>query len=205
MFELAKKLPVWLIAVLLLVTAILLSYAVFDGRDVNFWPPSITGKQSLDVIKGKDKKISELKEELAQDKAYSSRELGKYKKKFKKQNIKLANEIEELEKKINEYNGLSEDFLFLLLKFTRDARCYGTSLNFTAGERRLKCTSKKDLAIRFLGFLEELDLYDKDEPKTPKIAKKELIKFQEKHGVKNSGWYNIHVFKMMVSEFHGRA
>jgi hypothetical protein len=124
---------------------------------------------------------------------------------FKEQNITFANEIEKLKKELNQYGGLSETFLFPLLKFHSDTRCYGATLNFTTGESRPNCTSKEDLAIRFLGFLEELDIYDKDKPKTQERAKNELIKLQERYSFTKFGWYSIHVFKVMVSEFHGRA
>ena len=222
-----EKIPVWLIIALLVVTAILVAYAVFDGRRVDFWPPSIHEKNSQDsnsTVQLK-KELEDFKSELKKKDNYLSPAevialtLPVYQKetvpltqqavsnalKDKTERINTLSVLNnELEVDINKFKKIDGTFLFKLLLFNFDAQCYGSSLNFTAGKNRSECKSKEELATRFLGFLEEIDFYNNGLPNNTTTAKNELIKLQNKHNFSTRGWYGPDVFKAVIAEFYGK-
>lgn len=159
--ELLKVIPKWAVSILVLLVAILISYAVFTGRGVTFWPPSISAKTKIEpsellLLQQKNKdmlaeinrlksQVDGLKHNLEEKKFLISEAeaINVFPPEIRRQSLKLtATEVSHLissrekatlhiQKMEQELEGIKGKFLFRLLSFHRDAGCYGDSLNFT--------------------------------------------------------------------------
>ena len=229
MTNLAIKLPIWLTTYSFLVITALLSFPSHGGTGAESTPAVISEKADqsknedhLNAIKEKDNKISELNETLSKLGKATSDAISKNNAKIKEledKNLKLSQEIDKYKTPNSNVNNetpqlkaapdqprkVNDSYILPLRKFHQEARCYGSSLNFTVGEAKPECIPKEELATRFLGFLVELDLYDKEKPKTLEIAKKELIKLQKKYKFSKPGWYGIHMFNILATELRTKA
>lgn len=229
MVKLATKLPIWLITYSFFVFSALLSFSSFGGTGVESTPAAISEKvdqrkneDDLTAIKEKDKQISELNGTLTKLKEFTIQEISKREKQIKEledknlalsqktgntkeQNSNVNNETPQLKAAPDQPRKVNDSYILPLRKFHQEARCYGSSLNFTVGEAKPECIPKEELATRFLGFLVELNLYDKEKPKTLEIAKKELIKLQQKYKFSKPGWYGIHMFNILATELRTKA
>ena len=223
--NLAIKLPIWLISISLLV---IICYALLNGNGLEFCPPAICGKvnsseneDQLNVLKEKDKKISELNERIMKLADLSDKEVERSQIKIKEledKNLKLSQATENVQEQNNPVDQnfqkpaapkqsevINDSYLLPIRQFHQEARCYGSSLNFTIGEEKPECVPKEELASRFLGFLVQLNQYDKAMPKSKDLAKKELIKLQQKYKFSKLGWYSIHVFNILATEIRTKA
>lgn len=229
MTNLAKKLPIWLFTYSLLVITALLPFASYGGTGVESNPAAIIEKvdqskneDHLNAIKEKDKQISELNGTLTKLKEFTIQEISKREKQIKEledknlalsqktgntkeQSSNVNNETPQLKAAPDQPRKVSDSYILPLRKFHQEARCYGSSLNFTVGEAKPECIPKEELATRFLGFLVELNFYDKEKPRTLEIAKKELIKLQQKYRFSKPGWYGIHMFNILATELRTKA
>lgn len=119
-------------------------------------------------------------------------------------NVTASKENKTLIARLDEVKSIEGTFFYRLLIFNDDVKCYGESLNFTAGEDRPECKNKDELAERFLGFLAEVDFYSNDRKNDPRTAKEELIKLQSKHMFDTRGWYGPDVFRAIITEVHSK-
>jgi hypothetical protein len=224
--NLAIKLPIWLISISLLV---IICFALLNGKGLEFCPPAICGKvdpneneDQLNVLKEKDKKISELNERMTKLAELSDKEVERSQIKIREledKYLKLSQATGNVREQNNPVNQssqkpaaapkqpevINDSYLLPIRQFHQEARCYGSSLNFTVGEEKPECVSKEELASRFLGFLVQLNQYDKAMPKSKDLAKKELIKLQQKYKFSKLGWYSIHVFNILATEIRTKA
>ncbi len=213
MVKSAKMLPIWSITYSSFVFSVVLSFASFAGAGAESVP---------DAISEKDKQISELNGTLSKLKEFTIQEISKREKQIKEledknlalsqktdntkeQNSNVNNETPQLKAAPDKPKEINDSYILPLRKFHSEARCYGSSLNFTVGEKKPECIPKEELATRFLGFLVELNLYDKEKPMTLEIAKKELIKLQQKYKFSKPGWYGIHMFNILATELRTKA
>lgn len=227
--NLAIKLPIWLTTYSLLVIPALLSFPSHAGIGAESTPAVISEKvdqskneDHLNAIKEKDKQINELNGTLTKLKEFTIHEISIREKQIKEledknlalsqktgntkeQNSNVSNETPQLKAAPDQPRKVNDSYILPLRKFHQEARCYGSSLNFTVGEAKPECIPKEELATRFLEFLVELDLYDKEKPKTLEIAKKELIKLQKKYKFSKPGWYGIHMFNILATELRTKA
>jgi len=114
-------------------------------------------------------------------------------------------DVPKSENQSESHQVINDSYLLPIRQFHQEARCYGSSLNFTIGEEKPECVPKEELASRFLGFLVQLNQYDKAMPKSKDLAKKELIKLQQKYKFSKLGWYSIHVFNILATEIRTKA
>lgn len=219
--EFIKTIPKWLVTLLALYLAVLFSYAIFDGRSVDFWPPAIGEKSStnnkvkIDLIneaKAKTKDITapqDLIKKLPTDVQRltikdTSNEILKRLTLISEQKLQIAS----LKNKVKVIEGLESDFIFRILSFHKDASCYGDSLNFTYvanNERTKKCTNKTKLAKYFLGFLAEINFYDGDIVESPELAESELKRYQNTKDFGHKGYYGRDVFKWIIIDYNGKV
>jgi len=226
--NLAKKLPICLFTYLLSGATALLPTPSLGGAGVESSPTAMSEKadpsknnEELNVLKEKDKQISELNGTLAKLKEITIQEINKREKQIKEledKNLTLSqannnkstsipvnNETQNQKSASDQPKDTSDSYILPLRKFHSETRCYGSSLNFTTGEDKPECISKEELATRFLGFLVELKHYEKEQPASKEIAKKELIKLQQKFKFSKPGWYGIHTFNILATELRTKA
>lgn len=219
-----KTVPKWVLIAIVGYVAILFTFAIFDGRRVDFWPPAIherTSSADQDLAQ----EIANLKKELSEKKSYISSEetLQMFPETVRSNTIqqtadrvielvenvsKQKTELAALQEKMKGIESLEGDFLFRILTFHHEALCFGDSLNFThepLGLGAAKCTTKEKLAKRFLGFLAEIEFYQGPIVESPEIAKTELTNYQESKSFGRTGWYGRDVFKWIVIDYYGKA
>ncbi len=226
-----KIIPKWTLIALIGYVAILFSFAVWDGRRVEFWPPRIyenpiapKNKHDKANIELKEKN-EELEKKLKAKEAYlSPQEVIKlFPEGTRRQTVKeTLNEvfksievssrqkqkIVEWHEKIKILESIEGDFLYRILTFHKEAECYGDSLNFTHIPGRQdseKCTRKEDLARQFLSFLSEIEFYKGDVVTNTLVAKTELIRYQRSKLFGHTGWYSSEVFKYIVLDYYGKS
>lgn len=217
--EFLKTIPKWLIILLAVYLTVLFSYAIFDGRSVTFWPPSIGEKEYKEV------KINVIKEAEAKEKASFTPQdfINKLPVDVQKLTIEATSdeilnrialikdqkqEISELKNKVKIIEGLESDFIFRMLSFNKAASCYGDSLNFTYvanNESTKKCTKKSILAKHFLGFMAEINFYKGDVVESPELAESELKKYQDSKEFGHKGYYGRDVFKWIILDYNGKV
>jgi hypothetical protein len=198
-------------------------FAAIGGTGAESSPTANSeNEKQLKAIEEKNKEISELNETLSKFGRSVSDAMSKNNAQIKdleEKNLKLSqeidkyksptspenNETQQLKTAPNQPSELNDSYILPLRKFHSEARCYGSSLNFTVGEIKTECVPKEELATRFLGFLVELNIYDKEKPKSLEIAKKELVKLQQKYKFSKPGWYGIHVFNILATELRTKA
>lgn len=219
MGDLSKRVPQWLLILALLGLLVLVAYAVLSGRKVEFFPPVIhastadnevleaelieqfpqglrkdnisdTITHAVDEIQSLEQNVSELKG--------SSAVLAE---KLNEQELALI----ENRKRLARYEELKDTFLYRLLSFHKDAQCYGTTLNFTAGMNRDDCVQKEELAHRFMDLLIELEVVENTQDKSAQAAKEGLVYFQQENEFKKVGWYSAYVFSALLKEFQSKA
>lgn len=228
MQELLKHIPskllIVLFGVLLIYTAFLFTYAIIDGREVTFWPPSIAAESSpkSGVNQGADNqiaalnaKIDKLEQELTRKDGFISQSeaIKTFPEEVQRQDLQqTAAEVSRLLKLTKEQDeemqGLRGRFLYRLLTFHRDAGCYGDSLNFTYtsdNPETHKCIDKRELARRFMGFLAEIEFYDGPVKASPELAREWLIKYQNSKEFRRTGWYGRDVFKWIVIDYYQKV
>ena len=219
-----KNIPKWALIALIVYLAFLITFAIFDGRRVDLWPPVIHEK----TISPNGDLVSEnaaLKRKLTAKKSYLSPQetIELFPEKVRRETVKqTADEVFKLvqivseqndklavwEKKIKIIENIEGDFLYRILTFHDEALCFGDSLNFTHEPLCLdaaKCTKKEELAKRFLGFLAEIEFYNRRIVANPTVAKTELIKYQESKSFGRTGWYSRDVFKWIVLDYYGKS
>ena len=223
MVNLSKKLPIWLISYSLLGITAIFPVATIGGTGTESIPPANSEiEKHLKAIEEKDKEISELNETLSKFGKSVSDAMSKNNAQIKdleEKNLKLSQEVDKYKSPASPENNetqqlktapdqpreFNDSYILPLRKFHSEARCYGSSLNFTVGETKPECVPKEELATQFLGFLVELNIYDKEKPKSLEIAKKELVKLQQKYKFSKPGWYGIHVFNILATELRTKA
>lgn len=218
-----KIIPKWALVALIGYVAILISFAVWDGRGVEFWPPKIYEKSNT-TKNDCDKENIELKKELKVKESYlspqevfklfpedlrrstvkeTSDEVSKLVERFTEQ----SHELDKWGEKIKFIESIEGDFLYRILAFHREAECYGDSLNFThipETQDENKCTKKEELAKRFLSFLSEIEFYNGEVIDNTFTAKNELIRYQQRKLFGRTGWYSSEVFKYIVLDYYGK-
>lgn len=97
-----KTIPAWLLSVVGVYLAVLVSYAVIDGRRIDFFPPSIHAKQLPAPPLEKNPIDSAMNKELELCKT-NAIGLNKINSKLKNQNKTLNNELQVLENQAHDY------------------------------------------------------------------------------------------------------
>lgn len=180
------------------------------------WDKLSEGDKGKQEIKDeRDKQISSLKDEVKSlkgkaedDKAElgeSENELASARKVIQSQGQMLAQKDTEIAALKVPFHNISNTKLKQLMMFHNDARCYGTSLNFThpSDDSYDHCVSKEELAKRFISFLEELGIVTDDVgiDYSRARAKRELVKLQESHDFDELGWYGEFTLAVLIIEY----
>jgi len=219
-----KSLPKWALMALAGYVAVLFTFAIFDGRRVDFWPPAIHQKGGTPTRNAVPVgRIAELEKELAEKKSYISPKetLNMFPEPVREKTLKATadrvsrlvedvsdknSELAVLREKAESIENIEGDFLFRVLTFHAEALCYGDSLNFTHPPLDPeKCTEKEALSKQLLGFLAEIEFYGGPVAESPKEAKSELIRYQETKAFGRKGWYSRDVFKWIIIDYYGKA
>jgi len=217
--EFLKATPKWLIVLLSFYITVLFSYAIFDGRSVTFWPPTIGSKDShndkpdLNIINNANATTEKpftpqdlIKQLPADVQRFTIKDTADEILKRITLISEQNSQIEDLKNKVKVIEGLESDFIFRVLSFHKEASCYGDSLNFTyiaKNESTKKCTAKKTLAKHFLGFMAEINFYDGDVLESPDLAENELKRYQDSKDFGHKGYYGRDVFKWIIIDYNG--
>jgi hypothetical protein len=152
--------------------------------------------------------LDKLKEEANGDKkkiVNSEGELAAARKLIQDQQQSLAQKDIEIADLKVPFHNISNPKLRQLMMFHNDARCYGTTLNFThpADDSYSHCVSKESLSKRFISFLEELGIVKDDVgiDYSRARAKRELVALQEKHNFDELGWYGEFTLAILILEY----